>query len=107
MCGTVRSLREDEHVNCNSNYNRSDRRNYRGRQCSDRADVRQDDEVEKMRKVTYVCDLCGDEYKERLFWTLEYPSVDHADNRKEVMHICGTCAKWIMKQRGKGGEKNE
>ena len=26
MCGTVQSLREDEHVNCNSNYNRSDLR---------------------------------------------------------------------------------
>lgn len=63
-----------------------------------------------MRKVTYVCDLCGDEYKERLFWTLErnniFPSV-YENNTEEVMHICGTCAKWIIKQRGKGGEKNE
>ena len=62
-----------------------------------------------MIKVRYVCDLCGKEYKE-MDWTLEKSTVfprDHAPSRKVVMHICDSCAKWIKKHRGRGGEENE
>ena len=60
-----------------------------------------------MIKQIYICDLCGKEYKNRMNWTLErdtYTTEPYSTNRKEVMQICGDCAKWIKKQRGKGGE---
>lgn len=59
-----------------------------------------------MRKVTYICDLCGKEYKHEN-WTLECDTFfidDYSTNRKTVMHICKDCAKWIKKQRNKGGD---
>lgn len=59
-----------------------------------------------MRKVTYICDLCGKEYKHDN-WTLECDTFfveTYSENRKVVMHICKDCAKWIKKHRGKGGD---
>lgn len=55
-----------------------------------------------MRKVTYICDLCGKEYKNRN-WTLERDThivQEYSTNRKVIMEICGDCAKWIKRQRG-------
>lgn len=57
-----------------------------------------------MIKVEYICDLCGVEYKNRLNWTLERDTITtetYSDNRKEVLQICGKCARWIKKQRGR------
>ena len=60
-----------------------------------------------MRKVVYICDICGKEYSHEN-WTLCCDTIiktDYSDNRKTVMYICKDCAKWIISKRGKGGEE--
>lgn len=57
-----------------------------------------------MKTVIHTCDLCGKEYKNRLNWTLErdtFLTEDFSDNRKVVMEICGECARFIKRARGK------
>ena len=61
-----------------------------------------------MVKIEYICDLCGTKHKDRLNWTLERDTIitteTYSDNRREVLQICGKCARWIKKQRGKREE---
>lgn len=55
-------------------------------------------------KKIYTCDLCGKTYNPKKYWTLECDTffIDtYSDNRKVVLDICGECAKWIKKQKGK------